>query len=98
MINRGLVIYLNIFFIVVFILTLEILNQVDTGVFDKAGTLTLEQPTIVKIHTVESMESSEVLCYAAGAEKGQTDSVAKVIVQQALVEALVMLEGRGSTL
>lgn len=73
--------------------SLEILNKIDTVVFDKTGTLTLEQPTVAKIHTIEGMESNEVLRYAAGAEKGQTHPVAKAILQQAKHAELVIPEG-----
>ncbi len=61
---------------------LELLNQVDTIVFDKTGTLTQEQPQVGKIYVFNGYESSDVLYFAAAAERYQHHPIAKAILSE----------------
>jgi len=61
----------------------ESLKQVDTVIFDKTGTLTLEQPTLVRIVSLDEWDETRVLRYAAAAEYRQTHPVAKAILAHA---------------
>jgi heavy metal translocating P-type ATPase len=62
---------------------LELLNQVDTIVFDKTGILTLEQPHVGQIYTLNSTSENELLTLAAAAETKQTHPIARAILQAA---------------
>lgn len=66
----------------------ESLRQVDTIVFDKTGTLTEEQPTLGRIHGLNSFSQREVLTLAAIAEARQTHPIARAIIAHAEAEQL----------
>ena len=70
--------------------SLELLNQVDTIVFNKTGTLTLEQSQVGEIYTCNGVDEDEVLRYAAAAEYGQTHPIAKAIIAAASERQLQM--------
>lgn len=63
--------------------SLDLLNQVDTLVLDKTGTLTEQQPTINAVHICARYSESDVLRYAAAAESRQTHPIALAIAQEA---------------
>lgn len=82
---------------------LEQLKQITTIVFEKTGTLTLEQPHVVQIHVYNGMSREEVLCLAAAAEHRQTHPIAQAILAAAAdqhldvpaVEAAAYMVGYG---
>lgn len=67
---------------------LELLNQVDTVVFDKTGILTLELPHVTQIHTWDDIDRDELLTLAAAAEQRQNHPLARAIVEAAQVRQL----------
>lgn len=62
---------------------LELMRTVDTVVFDMAGSLTLEQPEVLSVHTCGKFEKWEVLAHAAAAGQWQNHPIAKAIVEEA---------------
>ncbi|MCK5718608.1 MAG: HAD family hydrolase, partial [Thiomargarita sp.] len=62
---------------------LEELLKVDTVLFDKTGTLTIEQPTVGKIITCDTLTKMQVLSYAAAAEHKLTHPIARAILKYA---------------
>ncbi len=68
---------------------LEILEQVDTLVVDKTGTLTEGRPSLVAVEVCAGFGESELLSLAAGLERGSEHPLAAAIVAGA--------EKRGST-
>ncbi|MEM6406199.1 MAG: heavy metal translocating P-type ATPase [Pseudomonadota bacterium] len=68
---------------------LESLQQVDTVVFDKTGTLTCEEPTLAKIHSLDTYSEETLLTYAAAAEYKQTHPIALAILTEVRQRQLV---------
>ncbi|MFZ5844843.1 MAG: heavy metal translocating P-type ATPase [Patescibacteria group bacterium] len=65
-------------------LSLERFSSVDTVIFDKTGTVTLGEPTVVSIHSVDKHHSDrDVLRMAAIAEKRSGHVLAKAILDKA---------------
>ena len=62
---------------------LEMMNQVDTVLFDKTGTLTREQPEVGRIITTEAWSCSEILGFAAAAERKFHHPVALALLHKA---------------
>ncbi|HMK87449.1 MAG TPA: heavy metal translocating P-type ATPase, partial [Steroidobacteraceae bacterium] len=62
---------------------LERLEQVDTLVVDKTGTLTQGKPRVVSIQTTEGFEESTVLCAAASLERLSAHPLASAILEAA---------------
>ena len=62
---------------------LELMRTVDTVVFDMTGSLTLEQPEVLSIHTCGKFEKWQVLAHAAAAGQLQNHPIAKAIVEEA---------------
>jgi heavy metal translocating P-type ATPase len=69
---------------------LESLRQVDTVVFDKTNTLTLEQPTVGQIYSLGDWDENTLLSYAAAAKFYQPHPIAKAIVAQANDKNLIL--------
>jgi Cu2+-exporting ATPase len=69
---------------------LESLKNVNTVVFDKNGTLTLEQPHVGNIYLCADYDEHTVLRYAAAAEVKQSHPVAKAILQAAKERNLLL--------
>lgn len=67
---------------------LEAMDQADTIVFDKSGTLTNAQPFVQKVTPVGNYTREEVLRIAACLEEHFPHSVANAIVKQASLEQL----------
>ena len=59
--------------------SLERAHQVDTVVFDKTGTLTKGQPDVTDILTLGEMKKSELIKFAASAEKFSEHPLGQVI-------------------
>ena len=71
---------------------MELLNQVDTIVFDKTGALTLEQPHVGNIYPLNGMSENDLLILAAAAETKQTHPIARAILQAANERKLLFPE------
>ena len=69
---------------------LELMEQIDTLVVDKTGTLTLGKPRLVAVEVVQDFAEDDVLRLAAALEKGSEHPLAAAIVAGA--------EERGLTL
>ena len=67
---------------------LERLEQVDTLVVDKTGTLTEGKPSVVSIETNGSVTEDELLGLAASLERGSEHPLAAAIVEAALARGL----------
>lgn len=63
--------------------SLEIMEQIDTVVVDKTGTLTEGQPRLVSVITGDQAKESEILLLAASLERGSEHPLAAAIVQGA---------------
>ncbi|MEW4561777.1 heavy metal translocating P-type ATPase [Bremerella sp. JC770] len=62
---------------------LETLQQVDTVVVDKTGTLTEGKPKLTKLEPVESFSEDDLLKYAAAVEQNSEHPIAHSIVEAA---------------
>lgn len=62
---------------------LEILNKVDTVVFDKTGTLTEGKPRVTDVIAVNGFSESELVSYAASAEKVSEHPLSEAVVAYA---------------
>jgi Cu+-exporting ATPase len=62
---------------------LELMEQIDTLVVDKTGTLTLGKPKLVAVKTVAGFAEGEVLGLAAALERGSEHPLAAAIVEGA---------------
>ncbi len=62
---------------------LETLEQVDTLVIDKTGTLTEGRPAVTAIITAEGIAESDLLRLCAGVEQASEHPLAAAIVEQA---------------
>ncbi|MDH3762860.1 MAG: heavy metal translocating P-type ATPase [Gammaproteobacteria bacterium] len=62
---------------------LEIMEQVDTLVVDKTGTLTEGKPRLISIQAVDGFEQDEVLRLAASLERASEHPLAEAIVRAA---------------
>jgi Cu+-exporting ATPase len=67
---------------------LELLEQVDTIVVDKTGTLTEGKPRLAKVVPATGFEADAVLALAAALEKGSEHPLAAAIVAGALARGL----------
>lgn len=84
---------------------LEIMEQVDTVVVDKTGTLTEGKPRLTAIETVGGVTGEELLQWAASLEKGSEHPLAAAILEGARQRNLQLLNpaefrsltGRGVT-
>jgi Cu+-exporting ATPase len=63
--------------------SLQLLEEVDTLVLDKTGTLTAGRPEVVSIVPVDGVAESELLRYSASLEQGSEHPIAAAIVRAA---------------
>lgn len=68
----------------------ELLQQVDTLVLDKTGTLTQEQPHLTAIYPCTRFSEDQLLAYAAAAEQRQSHPIARAILAEATKRRLVL--------
>ncbi len=84
---------------------LEVLEQVDTLVVDKTGTLTQGRPEVMGLVAAEGFNETDVLRWAAGLERASEHPLAEAIVRGAEARALaiekagefVAVSGKGVT-
>jgi Cu+-exporting ATPase len=69
---------------------IEQLQQVDTLVVDKTGTLTLGRPELTSVSWVDGMAEAEVLRYAAAVERASEHPLAEAIVRGAEVRRILL--------
>ncbi|MCB0415350.1 MAG: heavy metal translocating P-type ATPase, partial [Bdellovibrionales bacterium] len=62
---------------------IEMMKKIDTLVIDKTGTLTLGKPQLTNIHTIENIDKSELLSFAASLEQGSEHPLAQAILEGA---------------
>ena len=62
---------------------LEVLEKIDTLVVDKTGTLTEGKPSVVSVLPVPGRDEREILCLAAGLERGSEHPLAAAILKGA---------------
>jgi Cd2+/Zn2+-exporting ATPase len=72
--------------------SLEKLEQIDTLVFDKTGTITVGNPVVLQIRGHNGENKKEVLRVAAGAERFSEHSLAKAVLKRAEKEGVSPLE------
>ncbi|MCK5403436.1 cation-translocating P-type ATPase, partial [Candidatus Bathyarchaeota archaeon] len=72
--------------------SLEKLEQIDTLVFDKTGTVTVGNPVVLQIKGYNGENEKEVLRVAAGAERFSEHSLAKAVLKQAEKEGISPLD------
>jgi Cu+-exporting ATPase len=63
--------------------SLEVLEEVDTLVLDKTGTLTTGRPEVVAVIPVDDVAESELLRYAASLEQASEHPIAAAVVRVA---------------
>jgi Cd2+/Zn2+-exporting ATPase/Cu+-exporting ATPase len=71
---------------------LETLAQADVVLLDKTGTLTLGQPQITDVISLNGMSENEVLTLAASAERYSEHPLAAAVRQAALARDLALVE------
>jgi heavy metal translocating P-type ATPase len=71
---------------------LELLRSVDTFLFDKTGTLTRERPEVGRVLTYGGHSESDILRWAAAAERKFSHPIAKAILDKARALALELPE------
>lgn len=71
---------------------LETLRNVDTFLFDKTGTLTRERPEVGRVLTYEGYSETQILRWAAAAERRFSHPIAKAILDRAQAEGLDLPE------
>src|SRR5262249_12089219 len=82
---------------------LETLEQADTVIVDKTGTLTVGRPGVVAIETIEGIDGNEILRLAAALESASEHPLAAALVEEAKKRGLAFpnsanfeaLSGRG---
>lgn len=62
---------------------IEELSKIDTVVIDKTGTLTLGEPRIVNIQTLDQHDGRQVLRFAAIAERHSSHPIARAVLTKA---------------
>ncbi|MGR8942599.1 MAG: copper-transporting P-type ATPase [Gammaproteobacteria bacterium] len=71
---------------------LELLENIDTLVFDKVGTITEGKPRLVTVRAIEEVGDHELLRLAASMERGSEHPLASAIVQGAEQHDLPLIE------
>lgn len=67
---------------------LELLTAVDTVLFDKTGTLSMDRPEIVAVRPRPGFDARGLLRVAAAVEVGQTHPIARAILDAATAEGI----------
>jgi Cu+-exporting ATPase len=67
--------------------SLETAHKLDTLVFDKTGTLTKGEPEVTDLFTTNGFSETEILTYAASAEKVSEHPLGEAILKKAEVES-----------
>jgi len=62
---------------------IQALEKIDAIIFDKTGTITEGKPSVTDIFISEGLEQSQVLSYAAGAEKNSEHPLAEAFLNYA---------------
>ena len=62
---------------------IELMQQIDTLVVDKTGTLTEGKPKLVTLESVADIERDDLLCFAASLERSSEHPLAEAIVAAA---------------
>jgi len=70
----------------------EKLNQIDTAVFDKTGTLSKGKAHITDVISIDKGKERECLDLAATIEKGSLHPIARAIVKEAVEEGIELQE------
>ncbi len=70
---------------------LEVMEQVDTLVIDKTGTLTEGRPRLVRVEAVQGFEDDEVLRLAASLERASEHPLAEAIVRGAEERGIALM-------
>jgi len=70
----------------------EAASGLDVVLLDKTGTLTVGEPRVSEVHTVEGIEESELLGLAASAQLPSSHPLAKAVVQAARDRGLSLQE------
>jgi Cu+-exporting ATPase len=73
---------------------LEILQQADTLIVDKTGTLTEGKPRLMTVEPAEGLSADDLLRLAASLERGSEHPLAAAIVKGAEVRGLQLAEAR----
>ncbi|ODT21918.1 MAG: cadmium-translocating P-type ATPase [Hyphomicrobium sp. SCN 65-11] len=74
-------------------LYLELLAKADAMVFDKTGTLTANKPEVVRVQTLDpAVPETEILRFAAGADRRSAHPLAKAVVAAAARDGLAVPE------
>jgi Cu2+-exporting ATPase len=72
--------------------TLEGIGALDAIALDKTGTLTVGQPAVTDLHTVDGSSEDELLRLVASAEQGSEHPLAAAIVAEARSRGLDLIE------
>ncbi len=72
--------------------SLELLGSVDTLVVDKTGTITSGKPTVVDVKGYSGYDATQVLSYAAGAERHSEHPIARAVLARAEEDGVTPLE------
>jgi Cu+-exporting ATPase len=71
---------------------LELMEQVDTLVIDKTGTLTKGKPELVSVQTTEGFSQEDVLQFAASLERGSEHPLAAAVIHGASEHGIALLQ------
>jgi Cu+-exporting ATPase len=66
---------------------LEKASKLDTIILDKTGTLTLSEPTVIRVEAFNGISVPDALRYAIGLERNSSHPIAKAIVRYAETNA-----------
>jgi Cu+-exporting ATPase len=75
--------------------SLERMEKVDTLVVDKTGTLTEGKPKVVAVVSVEGIDESDVLHFAASVERASEHPLAAAIVAAAVARNIALADVQG---
>ncbi len=71
---------------------LQLMEQVDTIVLDKTGTITEGRPRVQRVVAAPAYRDSDVLAYAAALERASEHPLARAIVEHATADAVAELQ------
>ncbi|MFQ5651951.1 MAG: heavy metal translocating P-type ATPase [bacterium] len=71
---------------------IQALQDIDTVVLDKTGTITSGQPEVTDVVAVDGLSESELLRFAASAEKSSEHPLAQAIISKARAEGIELAE------